>query len=195
MEIEYSTHETIEKYDILFKYFEKDSTNYYSLNKNMQLIYLTAGLGLTNSIHERFMKSILIEYTNIHSLSKGKKKDFIRRYKSPNNIKDFISIFNLNLEESFELRKTEIQKDINIIDSVESLLGRITIQRDIRNNYLHGDFNFSDDIVFEKFKEHIMDFQQIHSWSLKIIRESFISNLSSLPDISDKLKKEKSNKK
>lgn len=195
MEIEYSTYDTIEKYDMLFDHFEKDITNYYSLNKNKQLIYLTAGLGLTNSIHERFMKSILIEYTKVHKLSNKRKRSFIERYKSPNNIKDFISILDLNLEESFELRKAEILASIDIIDSVESLLGRIIIQRDIRNNYLHGDFNFSDEIVFEKFKEHIIDFQQVHSWSLKIIRESFTKNLSSLPDISDKLTKDKQKKK
>ena len=129
MAIEYSSIETIESYDSVFIKFNKKSEEYNSLDNHSKLIILVAGLGLTNSIHERFIKSIIYEYTN------------------------------------------------NLINILE-------IQSDVRNNYLHGDFNFDDDIMFEVFKDNILDFQKIHSFTLKITRYSFVKNLSNLPDIS-----------
>jgi len=99
-------------------------------------------------------------------------------------IEDFVNLLNLNLNEAFELNKIDIQKKFKIINSVDNLISILSMQRDIRNDYLHGDFNFDDDISFETFKENILDFQQIHNFILKIIRYSFLNNISKLPDIS-----------
>lgn len=183
MEIEYSSNETIQSYDSIFKKFINKSDEYNKLDNSGKLIFLVAGLGLTNSIHERFIKSIIYEYTNIYKLSENKKKNLVRKYKSPKGIKSFIQLFELNLNEAFELNKQEI-KDEFFIDSVENLISILDVQRDVRNDYLHGDFNFDDNIVFEMFKENILDFQKIHSFILKITRYSFMNNLTNLPDIS-----------
>lgn len=183
MAIEYSSNETIQNYDIVFKKFHEKIKDYSNLDKHSKLIYLTAGLGLTNSIHERFIKSIINEYTELYELSENKKKTIISKYKSPKAIKDFIELLSLDLNEAFELNKLEI-KDIFCIDSVDNLINILQVQRNIRNNYLHGDFNFHEDIVIEIFNKNILEFQEIHSFILKITRYSFIKNLDILPDIS-----------
>ncbi|MCC5426783.1 hypothetical protein, partial [Clostridium botulinum] len=64
MDIEYSSNETIQSYDSIFKNFNDKIKEYNGLDKQSKLIFLIAGLGLTNSIHERFIKSIIYEYTN-----------------------------------------------------------------------------------------------------------------------------------
>lgn len=183
MAIEYSSNETIQSYDNVFKKFNEKIGNYNELDNHSKLIYLTAGLGLTNSIHERFIKSIVNEYTNLYELSENKKKLIIKRYKSPKGIKGFVELLSLDLREAFELNKLEI-KDKFFVDSVDNLINMLGVQRDVRNDYLHGDFNFHDEIVFEIFKDNILEFQQIHSFILKITRYSFINNLNNLPDIS-----------
>lgn len=184
MEIEYSTLDTIESYDRLFYDFSNRREQYDLLNKNKRLIYLAAGLGLSNSIHEKFIKSVIEEYKAVYSLSNNKRNKIINTYKAPKKVKEFVELFGLNLDEAFELNKLEIQSKFNIIDSVDNLLNIISEQRDVRNNYLHGDFNFSEDILFDTFKMHIIEFQELHSFILKIIRYSFISNRENLPDIS-----------
>ncbi|EPB8193494.1 TPA: hypothetical protein I9089_002760 [Clostridium perfringens] len=183
MAIEYSSNETIQSYDTVFRKFHEKIKDYSDLDNHSKLIYLTAGLGLTNSIHERFIKSIVNEYTELYELSESKKKKIIRSYKSPKGIKGFVELLSLDLNEAFELSKLEI-KDKLCIDSVDNLINILAIQRDVRNDYLHGDFNFHEEIVFEIFKENILEFQQIHSFILKITRYSFIKNLDKLPDIS-----------
>ena len=183
MAIEYSSSETIESYNSTFRRFNEKIASFDTLDNQSKLIFLIAGLGLTNSIHERFIKSIIYEYTTIHQLSENAKKKLIRQYKSPKGIKGFVRLLNLDLNEAFELNKIEI-KDEFFIDSVDNLINVVELQRDVRNDYLHGDFNFNDDIVFEIFKDNILDFQKIHSFILKITRYSFIKNLNSLPDIS-----------
>jgi len=181
MAIEYSTIETIQSYDSLFEKICNYSKNYNDFDKNSKLIYLAAGLGLSNSIHEKFIKSILHEYMKIYNLSHRKREKAIKTYKAPKKIVDFVNLLNLNLDEAFELNKIDIQKKYKIINSVDNL---INMQRDIRNDYLHGDFNFYDDISFETFKENVIDFQQIHNFVLKIIRYSFLNSINNLPDIS-----------
>lgn len=183
MGIEYSSSETIESYNSVFRKFDKKLEEFGMLDNQSKLIFLIAGLGLTNSIHERFVKSIIYEYNNVHELSENVKKRLIRQYKSPKGIKGFVQLLNLDLNEAFELNKIEI-KDNFFIDSIDNLINVVELQRDVRNDYLHGDFNFHDDIVFEIFKDNILDFQKIHSFILKITRYSFIKNLNSLPDIS-----------
>ena len=173
MAIEYSSIETIESYDSVFIKFNKKSEEYNSLDNHSKLIILVAGLGLTNSIHERFIKSIIYEYTKIHDLSQRKKDKLVKLYKSPKGIRGFVNLFKLDLQEAFDLKKLEIPNGF-LINSVDNLI----------NNYLHGDFNFDDDIMFEVFKDNILDFQKIHSFTLKITRYSFVKNLSNLPDIS-----------
>lgn len=185
MATEYSTIETIQNYENLFKNFFNYLDGYDNLDKNSKLIYLSAGLGLSNSIHEKFIKSILYENMKICKLSRRKIKKLINKYKAPNQIEDFVKLLHLNLEEAFELNKIDIQKKYNIIDSVENLISVLNIQREIRNEYLHGDFNFHEDISFETFKDNIIDFQEIHNFILKIIRYSFLSNMDNLPDIFD----------
>ena len=183
MAIEYSSIETIESYDSVFIKFNKKSEEYNSLDNHSKLIILVAGLGLTNSIHERFIKSIIYEYTKIHDLSQRKKDKLVKLYKSPKGIRGFVNLFKLDLQEAFDLKKLEIPNGF-LINSVDNLINILEIQRDVRNNYLHGDFNFDDDIMFEVFKDNILDFQKIHSFTLKITRYSFVKNLSNLPDIS-----------
>lgn len=185
MAIEYSTIETIQSYDSLFEEFCNDSKSYDRLDKNSRLIYLAAGLGLSNSIHERFIKSIIYEYMKVYGLSIRKKERVVKKYKAPTMILDFVNLLNLNLNEAFELNKIDIQKRFKIIDSVDNLISILSIQRDIRNDYLHGDFNFYDEISFETFKENIIDFQQIHNFILKIVRYSFLNSITNLPNISD----------
>lgn len=187
MVIEYSTIETIQSYDILFEKFCSDSESYKNLDKSSRLIYLTAGLGLSNSIHERFIKSIIYEYMKIYELSNTKKEKVIKRYKAPKKIVEFVELLDLNLNEAFELNKIDIQGKFTLINSIDNLINILSLQRDIRNYYLHGDFNFYDDILFETFKENIIDFQQMHNFILKITRYSFIKNIGNLPDISSSL--------
>jgi len=183
MEIHYSSLDTIEKYNTLFNEFSSTKTSYLTLNINRQLIDFSSGLGLSNSIHERFIKSILSEYKNRYSLSNTKKDKIIYKYKSPKKIKEFIELFELNLDESFDLMKNEIQTKYPIINNMDNLLSIIKEQRDIRNDYLHGDFNFSDEISFEKFNEHLLRFQEIHNYVFKIIRYSFNKNIDNLPEL------------
>ncbi|KEI94807.1 hypothetical protein [Clostridium botulinum] len=187
MAIEYSTIETIQSYDSLFKKFCNDSESYKNLDKSSRLIYLAAGLGLSNSIHEKFIKSVIYEYMKIYELSNTKKEEVIKKYKAPQKIADFIQLLHLDLNEAFELNKIDIQKKFKIINSIDNLMSILSLQRDIRNDYLHGDFNFYDDIPFENFKENIIDFQEVHNFILKITRYSFIQNINSLPDISTNL--------
>ncbi|EPS48957.1 hypothetical protein CFSAN002368_18691 [Clostridium botulinum A1 str. CFSAN002368] len=111
------------------------------------------------------------------------KKQLIRKYKSPKGINGFVQLLNLDLNEAFQLNKLEI-KDKFFINSVDNLINILEMQRDVRNDYLHGDFNFDDDILFEIFKDNILDFQEIHSFILKITRYSFLNSLNNLPDIS-----------
>lgn len=187
MAIEYSMIETIQSYDNLFEKFCKDSENYNNLDKSSKLIYLAAGLGLSNSIHEKFIKCIIYEYTKIYQLSNAKKERAIRKYKTPKMTIKFTELLHLDLNEAFELNKIDIQEKIEIVNSIDNLMSILNIQRNIRNNYLHGDFNFYDNISFEIFKENIIDFQEVHSFILKIARYSFLQNINNIPDISTEL--------
>lgn len=187
MAIDYSTIDTIENYDILFSKFHNDNDSFEILDKSSKLIYLAAGLGLSNSIHEKFIKSMIEEYTGIHELSNNKKKMAIQRYKAPKRLIEFVMLLQLDLNEAFELMKIEIQEEYNLINSVDNLMEILKDQRTSRNDYLHGDFNFSDEILFDSFKVNIIDFQQIHNFILKITRYSFIKNIAMLPDISTNL--------
>lgn len=184
MEIEYSTIETIQCYDVLFEKFYNDNESYEILDNSDKLIYLAAGLGLSNSIHERFIKSVIAEYMKIYELSNTKKKEAIYKYKTPKQIVNFVTLLHLDLNEAFELNKGDLQRKFSLINSVDNLMDILNIQRDTRNDYLHGDFNFYDEILFDTFKENIIDFQEIHNFVLKIIRYSFINSIDNLPDIS-----------
>lgn len=185
MEITYSTLETIEEYEIVFREFYDKYNNYSDLDKNHRLIYLTAGLGLSNSIHEKFIKSIIFEYEDFKNdkLSKNQKQRVISNYKTLQNIEKFVNILNLNLNESFDLRIEEIPRNYSHINSVSNLISIICEQRKIRNDYLHGDFNFSDEIDSEIFKDNILNFQTLHNLLFKMIRESFLNNILDLPNI------------
>ena len=187
MEINYSTLETIEEYETLFKHFHKQYENYSDLDRDKRLIYLSAGLALSNSIHEKFVKSIVNEYEEYKNtkLSEKDKEKVIRFYKAPKSIKILVEKLNLNLEESFNLIKESIQESYSYIDSFSSLFIVISEQRSIRNDYLHGDFNFSDEIESNIFKLNILDFQQKHNFLFKIIRNSFLNGFLNLPNISE----------
>lgn len=187
MAIDYSIIDTIENYDTLFKKFHNDNQSYGTLDTGSRLIYLTAGLGLSNSIHERFIKSMIEEYIKIHGLSKTKKKKIIDGYKAPKKVISFVTLLGLDLNEAFELNKIDIQEKFTLINSIDNLMEILNDQREIRNDYLHGDFNFNDEIIFETFNENIIEFQEIHNFILKIIRYSFIKNIDNLPDISERL--------
>lgn len=185
MAIDYSTLDTIQNYDSLFKEFYNQRESYNELDNNSRLIYLTAGLGLTNSIHEKFIKSMIAEYINIYKLSNKKREKVIQRYKSPNKLIEFVELLQLDLNEAFEFMKRDIQEKFELINSVESLMSILKEQRNNRNDYLHGDFNFSDEILLDTFQENIIDFQEVHNFILKITRYSFIKNRDNLPNISE----------
>lgn len=187
MGIDYSTIDTIENYDTLFRKFHDYINNYEALDSSSKLIYLTAGLGLSNSIHERFIKSIFEEYGKLHELSKTKKQKAINSYKAPKKVISFVTLLELDLNEAFELNKIDIQQKFALINTLDNLMDILNNQREIRNDYLHGDFNFNDEIVFDIFNQNIIQFQEIHNFILKIIRYSFIKNIDVLPNISNKL--------
>lgn len=184
MEITYSTLDTIEEYDNLFRDFHIEYSNYSILNKNKNLIYLSAGLGLSNSIHEKFIKSIIEEYMQIIPLSNNRKGDIIRKYKAPNKINELVILLGLNLNEAFNLMQVDIQTNHPYISSYQNLISYISLQRNIRNNYMHGDFSILDDITISIFKENVLDFQEIHNFLFKMIRYSFLTNRSTLPNLS-----------
>ncbi|MCB2300863.1 hypothetical protein [Clostridium tagluense] len=183
MAIEYSTIETIQNYDTLFQKFYNDNISYKNLDKGDILIFFAAGLGLSNSIHEKFIKGIIEEYIKIHALSNRKKEKIIKRFKAPKQIVDLVALLDLDLNEAFELNKVDIQEKFVLINSVDNLMDILNVQRDTRNDYLHGDFNFDDEILFNTFKENIIDFQEIHNFILKITRYSFFKNIENIPDI------------
>jgi hypothetical protein len=184
MTVIYSTIDTIDEYEILFHEFHIKYTTYSVSEINHNLIYLAAGLGLSNSIHEKFIKCIIEDYIRINRLSNTKKKKLINSYKAPNKIKDFVTLLGLDLVEAFDLMKLDIQANYSHIDSFYSVIAVISDQRNIRNDYLHGDFNILDEIDLSVFQENIIDFQKIHNFLFKMIRYSFLKNITSLPDIS-----------
>lgn len=177
MDITYSTTETLEAYEVIFKEFKTRYKKYSKLNKEEKLIYFTSGLGITNSIHENFVKCILEKYSKIYELSKNKKSNIIRGYKGTKSLKGFIGLFDLNLNEAFSLEY--LAEDS--IESVESILTAIGNQKDIRNEYLHGDINFKKEISEIDFNENVIEYQKLHIKILKLIEYTFDSNISSLP--------------
>jgi len=187
MATSYSSLDTIDNYEFLFKEFKIKFDKYADFEKRKRLIYFSAGLGLSNSFHEKFIKSIIEEYKMFHSLSNSKKKDIIWNHKAPGTTKRFVDLLELDLDESFNLYKEDIQSKFSHIDSFDSVIAVISEQRDIRNNYMHGDFDFLDEIEAETFKDNIIDFQIIHHFIIKLIRYSFYKNKDKLPDIGTKI--------
>lgn len=185
MEINYSSLDTISEYEFLFTEFICNENEYCNLNDNRKLIDFSAGLGLTNSIHEKFVKSIFKEYKfqDGHNLSKTQYDRYTKKYKSPKKIKEFANLFNLDLNTGYNLLRNEIQLQHPFINSLDNLLNVICEQRDIRNDYLHGDFEISLDIVYSTFNENVVDFQNLHNYILKIFRYSFMESLNELPDL------------
>jgi hypothetical protein len=185
MRINYSSLDTIDEYSNIFRQFCSSEIDFMALHKNRKLIDLTAGLGLSNSIHERYIKSILNEYMEIHDLSNRVFTRLVKNYKAPQKIKDFALLLNIDLEEGFNLYKNEINTKYPLIDNKENLLLLITDQRYLRNNYMHGDFNFNDIIEYNIFKQFVLEFQDQHNYVLKIFKYSFNKYLDSLPDLSN----------
>jgi len=183
MDVNYSSLDTIENYGLIFKELAMTESQYGLKNNYKQLIYTVAGLGLTNSIHERFIKCILAEYSRLHSLSKTKMDKLIRQYKSPKNIVALANDLQLDLEEAFNLEKKLIQNKYAYITNVESILNVVSEQRKIRNDYLHGDFSFTDAISYGLYSQQVTEFHEIHNFIFKIFRYSFNSNLGSLPKL------------
>lgn len=183
MDVNYSSLDTIEKYDLVFRELMINEENYDLNNRHRKLIDMVGGLGLSNSIHEKFVKCVLTEYSRLYSLSNTKKDRLIRKYKAPNRIKEFAQDLQLDLEEAFNLEKASIQNKYAYITNVESMLIVISDQRQIRNNYMHGDFNFVDNINYDLYCQQIIQFQEIHNFIFKIFRYSFNKNIDSLPEL------------
>ncbi len=183
MDVNYSSLDVIEKYELVFRELIIDEEKYDINNNHRKLIDMVGGLGLTNSIHEKFIKCILFEYSRLHTLSNAKTDILIRKYKAPNKIKEFAQDLRLDLEEAFSLEKASIQNKFSYITNVESILSVVSDQRQIRNNYLHGDFNFVDSISYELYCQQITQFQEIHNFIFKIFRYSFNKNIDSLPEL------------
>ncbi len=182
MDVGYSSLDIIEKYNLVFSEFIIDEEKYDTNNNNRKLIDIVGGVGLTNSIHEMFVKCIVSEYGNLYTLSNTKKNLLIKYYKSPKAIKYFASDLNLNLEEAFNLEKAPIQSKYAYIINVENLLSMISEHRELRNNYLHGDFDFEDNISYELYCENITRFQEMHNFVFKIFRYGFNKNIDCLPE-------------
>lgn len=183
MDINYSSLDTIENYSLVFRELKMDEQVYYMNNENKKLVYIVAGLGLTNSIHEKFIKCILSEYSKLYDLSRNNMDKLIRKYKAPNKIREFANDLRLDLEEAFNLEKMSIQNKYAHIINVESILSVISEQRQIRNDYLHGDFDFRDNISYELYCRQITQFHEIHNFIFKIFRYSFKKNIDSLPEL------------
>lgn len=185
MDIVYSSNDTIEKYTTLFSNFCEVEEKFNDISNDRRLIDFSAGLALTNSIHERFIKCIIEEYSRAKNieLSNTKKDKIIKKYKTPKSINAFINLLHLDVGEGFEFYKNEL--DGNLITSFENIISVIKEQRDIRNSYLHGDFNFEDMIVYDDFYSNLVLFQKYHVTMFKIIRYSFTSNVDKLPEILD----------
>ncbi len=183
METNYSSLDTIEKYELVFRELKVNEEEYDTNNVHRKLIDLVGGLGLTNSVHEKFIKCIISEYCRLYSLSNTKRNKLIHKYKAPNKIKDFAQDLQLDLDEAFDLEKASIQGKYAYITNVESILSVVSEQRSIRNDYLHGDFNFVDNIGYELYCQQITQFQEIHNFIFKIFRYSFNKNFDSLPEL------------
>lgn len=183
MDVNYSSLDVIEKYELVFKELIIDEEEYDLNNDYRKLIDMVGGLGLTNSIHEKFIKCILSEYSRLYGLSNTKKEKLVKKYKTPNKIKDFAQDLRLDLEEAFALQKGSIQSKYAYITNVESILSVVSDQRKIRNDYLHGDFNFNDNIGYELYCQQITQFQELHNFIFKIFRYSFIRNIDLLPEL------------
>lgn len=181
--LNYSSLDTIENYALVFEELLMNESQYDKNNHNKKLVYIVAGLGLTNSIHEKFIKCILAEYSRLYTVSNKKREKLIRRYKAPKNIVNLAQDLELDLDEAFNLEKSSIQGKHAHITNVASILSVVSEQRDARNNYLHGDFDFSDAISYELYCQQVTDFHEIHNFIFKIFRYSFNRNLASLPEL------------
>lgn len=183
MDINYSSLDVIEKYDLIFRELLIGEEEYDLNTDYRKLIDMVGGLGLTNSIHEKFVKCIISEYSRLHTLSNNKKGKLVKKYKTPNKIKDFAEDLQLDLDEAFNLEKESIQDKYAYITNVESILSVVSEQRKIRNDYLHGDFNFIDTISYELYCQQITQFQELHNFIFKIFRYSFTRNMNLLPEL------------
>ncbi len=184
---------TYSVYDIEFNYkkcleeFKKTEVDFTLVNKTRKIIEVSGGLAVTNSIHEMYIKSILSDYTRVnqkkYGLSSYHYKNLVEKYKSPLKLKKFITDLELDLTESFNLKKDGLSSNFSHLNSYEAILTTITMQRDDRNNYLHGDFSFNKDIEIEFYKEKIVQFQQLHSFIIEVAYYSFNQNKFNLPNL------------
>lgn len=137
------------------------------------LLKLTSGFGMSNALYEKFSKTIMKIYCN----TLGKKIDFYIRHKSIGKIEDFIEAFKLNLENQFNLKKSELN-NLNVpIQNYNELLSRFKNSYHRRNYYLHGDFRFDEVIDREIFESCILELMRLQIFTIKLLKNAFITEL------------------
>lgn len=171
-----SLYEILERYSLVFKEFKKK--DYETLNKNHKLIYFVSGLGLSNSVHEKFIKKILDNYSKQYIVSNNQIAKILRKYKSTKELENFAIELGLDLEEAFNMKKDDIPN--NHISEIGEVFEALNLQKDIRNDYLHGDFMFLNEIQKNFFLENIVEYQKKHVFLLEVFRYSFDSNIHRL---------------
>lgn len=162
----------IDFYNKVFKKIADKYVIFESLDHHNQILYFTAGLALSNSIHETFITTLLEEL----KLSKNKTEEIKKSYKGPLSIEGFIKLLKLDLEEPFNLQKEILKPEITTISNLKNITDFIKEQRSIRNDYLHGDYDIKLRISLADFENNLIKYQKIHNFLFSLIIYSFNKN-------------------
>lgn len=163
----------VDFYNNIFGKIKSNFQEFENLQDYEQIYNYTAGLAISNSIHEMFIINMLKKL----QLSNTKIEKIRKKYKSPSEIQNFIELLDLNLTESFNLKKDSVTLKTFILSEYRTLIEFITEQKKIRNSYLHGDYNITKKISKEEFEKFIIDYQASHSLLINLLIYSFNQNI------------------
>ena len=138
-----------------------------------KLLKLTSGFGVSNALYEKFSKTMMQIYCNIIN----NRIDYIIKYKSIAKIQDFVSELKLNLENQFNLKKSELDLQMPIQD-YNDLLARFKNSYLKRNYYIHGDFAFNESIDNNTFEEYVIEVMKLQIFTTELLKNAFIAELS-----------------
>lgn len=167
-----SSIDIIDFYNSSFLKINNKFSDFENLDHHDKILYFTAGLALSNSIHEAFITSLL-EQLRLTSNTIAKIK---KVYKGPLSIENFICLLKLDLSESFEINKHKLNTQLIIINDFKNIVNFIKEQRGIRNQYLHGDYNINSSIPSIDFQTNLIEYQKVHSFLFSMILYSFNKN-------------------
>lgn len=137
-----------------------------------KILYITSGLGISNSLYEKFSKALMQIYCNIINST----IDHYIRFKAVGKIKDLISNLNLNLEYQFNLKKNEFNFQIPI-QNYNELIERFSNSYLKRNYYLHGDFDLNENIDKNTFKEYVLEIMELQIFITELLKNALIYEL------------------